>query len=179
MVDRLPKKDKGLRKSFQALRKTSRIRQAGKLGYLPKNLIFIRWKEIVPEKVEPMTTQRRLIHEIICCSKEHLTADEIFCEAKKRCPSIAFGTVYRNLKFLTESGQIRRIPMPDGPDFYDRSMSPHEHLFCFVCKKLTDIPSCGLQEHIREKIGLDIDSYVLTVRYVCPSCRNAANQYRK
>ncbi len=126
-----------------------------------------------------MTRQRRLIEEILSSSQGHLTADEIFLEAKKRSSTIAFGTVYRNLKQMSESGVIRRVPMPDGPDFYDRRVCPHEHLFCRSCRKLTDLPPCDLREYLKEKTGLEIDSYVLTLRYVCPACRKAQIQHPK
>ncbi len=36
---------------------------------------------------------------------EHMTAEEIFIKAKQIQPSIAVGTVYRNLGLMTEAGE--------------------------------------------------------------------------
>ena len=48
-----------------------------------------------------MTRQRALILDIMReKSPQHLTADELFNEARLRMPHIARGTVYRNLKMM-------------------------------------------------------------------------------
>ena len=49
-----------------------------------------------------MTRQRRLILELMQQSPRHLTADEIFAQARTRMPNIARGTVYRNLKLMEQ-----------------------------------------------------------------------------
>ena len=52
-----------------------------------------------------MTKQREMILQIIRSSPGHLTADEIFAEAKKEMPKIALGTVYRNLGIMAAGGR--------------------------------------------------------------------------
>ena len=47
-----------------------------------------------------MTRQRRLILDLMQKSPRHLTADEIFAQARREMPNIARGTVYRNLKLM-------------------------------------------------------------------------------
>ena len=54
-----------------------------------------------------MTRQRRLILELMQQSPRHLTADEIFAQARTRMPNIARGTVYRNLKLMEQAGGDR------------------------------------------------------------------------
>ena len=49
-----------------------------------------------------MTRQRQLIYKIIMNTEGHLSADEIFGYAKAEMPSIALGTVYRNLRLMVE-----------------------------------------------------------------------------
>ena len=57
-----------------------------------------------------MTRQRALILEIMREQHtRHMTADEIFCEARQVMPHIARGTVYRNLK-MTAKSRIWRWP---------------------------------------------------------------------
>ena len=49
-----------------------------------------------------MTRQRALIARILRDASKHLTAEEIYHLARQSMPSIAVGTVYRNLKLMTE-----------------------------------------------------------------------------
>lgn len=105
-----------------------------------------------------------------------MTAEEIYREAKKVCPGISLGTVYRNLKLMTEEGEIKRIPVVDGPDRYDRTVAPHDHLLCKVCQRICDLPSFDLKKELFLKVGVEVDSYELTVRYVCPACRASGRE---
>ena len=50
-----------------------------------------------------MTSQRRLLLNLIRDSGEHLNADELFRRAKEKDPRISLSTVYRNLNLLKES----------------------------------------------------------------------------
>ena len=117
-----------------------------------------------------MTRQRKIIKDIVYASYSHPTADEIFAEAKKKMPSIAVGTVYRNLTLLTESGEIRKIENPNSPARYDRPQIPHEHLICEKCRKVVDVMMDDITDVLKEKTGKEITSYKLTMYYVCPNC---------
>ena len=123
-----------------------------------------------------MTRQRALILELLHSTSGHLTADEIFALARQRMPSIARGTVYRNLKLMEQDREIARLEMPAGPDRYDRTTAPHGHLYCDGCQKLTDIPVVGLVREIEAAIGTEVRSYQLTVHYLCPDCRRKQAQ---
>lgn len=118
-----------------------------------------------------MTKQRKLIYDIICGSCEHLTAEEIYTEAKKALPSLAFGTVYRNLGILTEEGLIRKVPVSEEKCRYDKNISPHEHLCCRKCGKLADLPELHLKEYILENFGIQIEEIRLSLYYTCPQCK--------
>ena len=123
-----------------------------------------------------MTRQRALILELLHSTSGHLTADEIFALARQRMPSIARGTVYRNLKLMEQDREIARLEMPAGPDRYDRTTAPHAHLYCDGCQKLTDIPVVGLVRELEAAIGTEVRSYQLTVHYLCPDCRRKQAQ---
>ena len=51
-----------------------------------------------------MTAQRQLILKIIQSSKRHLSAEEIYIEAREELPGIAMATVYNSLKYLCDEG---------------------------------------------------------------------------
>ncbi len=119
-----------------------------------------------------MTKHRKLILQIIMSSMEHMTAEEIYMEAKQIQPSIAVGTVYRNLGLMTEAGQIRRISMRNAPDRYDKSLTPHEHIICQKCGVLSDISISGLKDYLEDQAGIDILGYDLNLWHVCRKCKN-------
>ena len=118
-----------------------------------------------------MTKQRKLIHQIICLSPMHLSAEEIYLEAKKQCPSIAVGTVYRNLNQMAEEGQITKIETAGQPVRFDKNVIPHEHFFCTDCGRLFDLDLKGIKEFISEQTGMDVEGYTLSVRCRCAECR--------
>lgn len=118
-----------------------------------------------------MTRQRKTILNIIKTSNEHMTAEEIYMKAKQVMPSIAIGTVYRNLGLMTEAGEIRRIPIPDSADRYDKSTKPHEHLVCQKCGEVHDVFIDGLMEYLSRQTGVEITGYDLNLRFICENCR--------
>ena len=120
-----------------------------------------------------MTKQRKLIHQIICMSPMHLSAEEIYFEAKKLCPSIAVGTVYRNLNLMAEEGQIMKIESPGQPVRFDKNTIPHEHFFCTDCGQLFDLNIHGIKELIEAQSGMTVQGYTLSVRCQCPNCNTA------
>lgn len=120
-----------------------------------------------------MTRQRALILDIMHNDPGHLTAEEIFAEARRRMPSIARGTVYRNLKLMEQDHEIARLEMPSGPDRFDKTAAPHGHLYCDGCHSLRDVPVVGLVRELEAAIGTEVRSYQLTVHFLCPECRRA------
>lgn len=118
-----------------------------------------------------MTRQRRLILDLMRQNPGHMTADEIFAQARQQMPNIARGTVYRNLKLMEQAKEIARLEMPQGPDRYDKTSVPHGHLYCDGCGDLQDIPVVGLVKELESAIGTEVRSYQLTIHYLCPACR--------
>ena len=117
-----------------------------------------------------MTQKRAAILQILRESEGHLPADEIFRRAKEKYPGIVLATVYNTLHYLTEQGHIKHIRTADGPDFYDKTPTPHEHALCVSCGKLLDAEMGDFAALLREKANLPILSYDLILHTVCPDC---------
>ncbi len=120
-----------------------------------------------------LTRQREVVLRVIRDSREHLTANEVFSEAKARLPSISFATVYNSLRFLKEAGHIAEIQFGNGASRYDRMMSRHDHAICTKCGALVDIE----MEHPIELVELAAaysrfkpESLEFTLRGICPEC---------
>jgi Fe2+ or Zn2+ uptake regulation protein len=118
-----------------------------------------------------MAKYRDLILEIIKASSGHMTAEEIYLKAKQLQPSIAVGTVYRNLGLMAEAGEIRRIVIPDSPDIFDILTHPHEHLICQKCRDISDISVSSMIGYLQKQTGLEILGYDLNIRYICENCK--------
>lgn len=123
-----------------------------------------------------MTKQRALILQVIRNNQGHLTAEEIFRQAKLELSSLALGTVYRNLNLMCRDGEIRRLSIPGQPDFFDCNPDLHEHAYCVGCGRLFDITIPGLEPLLREHCS-ELVSYQLSVQSVCPDCKNQMKHY--
>ena len=66
-----------------------------------------------------MTRQRAVILEELRKTKSHPTADELYSIVRERLPRISLGTVYRNLDFLADSGEIRRLEAAGSTKRFD------------------------------------------------------------
>lgn len=121
-----------------------------------------------------LTEQRRLITEIVRNTEDHMTAEQIYMIAKERMPSIAIGTVYRNLGIMERDGEILRIAIPNAPDRYDRNIKCHEHMLCRICGTLEDIWMEGLLEIMNDMTELQIESYELALYGICQKCQKSA-----
>lgn len=117
-----------------------------------------------------MTKQRKIISEVIRSSTEHLTAEQIFLKAKKQMPSIAVGTVYRNLSLMVDDGEIMKIEILNAPDCYDKNAIMHHHIICDKCHHIEDISLEDLTPIIEKESGIKIISYDLNIHYVCQCC---------
>lgn len=119
-----------------------------------------------------MTLQRKVIFEVIQNSPRHMTAEQIYLASKAILPSIAIGTVYRNLGLMAESKEILRLEIPGQPDHFDKTLLPHHHGICVRCGEVFDIPALDLTEKLTAAVGMPVESYDLTVRVLCRNCRS-------
>lgn len=122
-----------------------------------------------------MTQQRKLIYEVVQASDKHMTAEEIFLQAKERLPSLSIATVYRNLGLMVRDGEIRRITVA-GADRYDRSVAEHDHLICVKCGRMFDAKLDGLKASLAQLTGQQILSYELNMYCICPDCTGRTDE---
>ncbi|MAW68488.1 MAG: transcriptional repressor [Candidatus Marinimicrobia bacterium] len=112
--------------------------------------------------------QREAIKKTIQETNCHPTADWIYKETIKIIPNISLGTVYRNLKCLEESGDIKTIY--DGNIArYDWNTEPHNHLKCKHCGDLIDIVLSDESIHpqIKQDFKFDVDLVEMTIIGTC------------
>ena len=112
--------------------------------------------------------QRDTIKNVVCSTACHPTADWVYNEVRKLIPNISLGTVYRNLRQLSDNSSIRTIQ--DGSiTRYDGNIKPHHHLKCNECGEITDINlrNLNLKEKIKSKFDFDPSDIEITVIGKC------------
>jgi len=105
-----------------------------------------------------MSRQKEVIYGIVASTMSHPTADWIHQQARQKLPHISLGTVYRNLKTLSDEGRILEITTTKGPSRYDTNTSKHSHLRCVGCGRLEDIPEKELKLRLGTKKNAQISN---------------------
>ena len=115
-----------------------------------------------------LSNQRDAIEGIVRATNCHPTADWIYLAVKKIIPNISLGTVYRNLKQLTDSGSIKTI-QDGGLTRYDGNINPHYHLKCDECSNITDIqlPEIDFKNDIKNRFDFEMIDVEITITGKC------------
>ena len=120
-----------------------------------------------------LTKQREVVLQVIRDSDNHLTANEVFDEAKSLLPTISFATVYNSLRYLKDAGHIAEIQFGNGASRFDKMTSRHDHAICMKCGKLVDMElelPAELVEVAEKFSQFKLESIELTLRGLCPNC---------
>ena len=122
-----------------------------------------------------LTKQREVVLQVIRTAERHLTANEVFNEAKNRLPTISFATVYNSLRYLKDAGHIAEIQFGfSGANRFDAKTARHDHAICNECGKLVDIDLEMPEELVRLAVQYSQfkpESLELTLRGLCPECK--------
>ena len=137
-------------------------------------------KEELKNKGYKLTPQRRsIVDTIIENEGEHLTAEEIYDQVKKKCPEIGLATVYRTILLLEDIGIVSRLHLNDGCSRYELVHSDeehrHHHLVCNQCNKVIEVEDDLLEElesGIEEKYKFKILDHALKFYGICDECQN-------
>ena len=124
-----------------------------------------------------MTKQRKVILEELRKVHSHPTADELYEMVRTRMPRISLGTVYRNLDFLTESGEILKIDAAGSIRRFDGDTRPHQHVRCRVCGRIGDvIPPLPAPEVNAIKVdGFQVLSSRIEYEGICDRCAKSSS----
>ena len=131
--------------------------------------------------IQRNTVQQQIILDALEKFNTHPTVDEIYEEICKEHPSISKATVYRNLRKLTENGDIRQVTMTDETERYDRRIESHYHFKCKVCKKILDVDidyNSNVDETVRRIYGFQVDDHDVIFKGVCTQCKIINNKIK-
>ncbi|MFD3494224.1 Fur family transcriptional regulator [Streptomyces sp. NPDC058690] len=121
-----------------------------------------------------MTSQRRVVAEVLDGDHVHLTADEVLVRAAERLPEISRATVYNTLGELVSLGEVMELSTDGRAKRYDpNAHRPHQHLVCSDCGTIRDVRPAGdplADFPAEERFGFTVSEVQITYRGRCPSC---------
>lgn len=91
-----------------------------------------------------VTAQRLAVYRALAEDQSHPTADAIHRRLRAPMPSLSPATVYRVLESLVEDGLLRRVSTTGGAQRFDANLTPHQHLICRICGRMTDVHTPAL-----------------------------------
>jgi Fe2+ or Zn2+ uptake regulation protein len=133
-------------------------------------------REVFQEAGRRLTSQRRLVLDVLKRSDEHLEADAIHDRAKRRAPGLSLATVYRTLALLKEMGLVEEHRLGEGHSHYEAVQEePHYHFTCRRCGKVIEFDTPLVAEVRRElcdREGVQVtQSHLYFIGY-CPDCQD-------
>ena len=128
-------------------------------------------------KGQRVTTQRRLLLDLLRQSGGHLDADELYRLAKDRESRISLSTVYRSLRLFKELGLVDERRFAEEHYHYEaKGKRQHHHLVCLGCGKVIEFehPVLGkVKEDVGRQSGFEIVGADVHMEGYCSDCRRA------
>jgi Fur family transcriptional regulator, peroxide stress response regulator len=124
-----------------------------------------------------VTHQRQIIWETLMQLEGHPSPEEVYDRVRSQVPSIALGTIYKNLRTFIEHGLISEVSLHHGSARLETNMHPHHHVVCTRCRAIVDLDETDL-EPVRLKKGAPdgflIHRYSVEVHGLCSRCARQA-----
>ncbi len=118
--------------------------------------------------------QRDVILRVVKNTTSHPGADWVYDQVRKEIPNISLGTVYRNLRLLSQSGEIRELEIPGSASRFDGRTIDHHHLICEKCGRIFDLDE-GIDPEIETRIfketGFEVKKQYLKFIGLCSDCQ--------
>lgn len=128
------------------------------------------------------TRQREVILEVLRGTTSHPTADWVYQEVRKEMPNVSLGTIYRNLKTLSENGEIQELSFGNTHSRFDYRSHNHYHFICESCGAVEDLETeavgelKALEENVAKAGNYEVTSHRLEFYGLCPECVKERNK---
>ena len=105
----------------------------------------------------------------------HIDVDTLYRNIHDAFPSLALGTLYRNLNDLKETGILTEVKLPERKSRYEISKEPHVHMVCESCGAVEDVvaDTGDLLLRMEEQTGYDVLRSELVFIGTCSRCKTA------
>jgi Fur family ferric uptake transcriptional regulator len=123
-----------------------------------------------------LTSQRRLLLEVLAECEDHLDAEAIYDLARERDPNISLATVYRTLKMLKEAGMVqeRHLDREGQKHHYEMAAKAHYHFTCLECGQVIEFESSLIEragDDLAEELQVEVVHTRVHLDGYCPDCK--------
>ena len=111
------------------------------------------------------TPQRIAVVRHVLRTHEHPSADEVWANVRRSCPTVSRATVYNTLNLLVEKGLLRSQVLREGTLVFDPYVAPHHHFVDEETGRIYDIPwgAVTVTGH-RSLKGFDVREHEVVMR---------------
>jgi len=106
----------------------------------------------------------------------HVTAEELYRDAKKARIPVSLATIYNTLHQFTAAGLLREVVVGPGRAYFDTNLASHHHFFFEDSGQIEDIPDNQITISQLPDIpeGTELNRVDVVVR-IASSNRNTSN----
>jgi len=123
-----------------------------------------------------MTSQRRVILEVLKASNAHLDAETLHDRVKLHDAAISLATVYRTLSVLKEMGLVEEHRLGEEHGHYELVQdNPHYHFTCLGCGKVIEFDTplvAQIEQKLSKREGVHVTRAHLHLSGYCAQCQN-------
>ena len=123
----------------------------------------------------PLTSQRRLLLELIRQADGHVDAKELYLRASSKDESISPATVYRSLNLFKQLGLVDERRLGQVRCYYEIRQTPeHQHLVCRGCGKIIEFESPlirKLVDKVQRSHKFNVTKAELYLEGYCEKCK--------
>jgi Fur family ferric uptake transcriptional regulator len=131
-------------------------------------------RKTLPVQEHNLTTQRRLLLEVLQEAQGPIDAKELYRRASASDQSISWATVYRSLNLFKQLGLVDERRLTKARCFYEIKQSPeHMHLVCQCCGKIIEFENSlvrKLVEVVRQEHCFNVTKVDLCLEGYCAKC---------
>ena len=130
-----------------------------------------------------VTSQRKLLIDLIFKSTGHISAKELYRRAIRKNDSISLATVYRNLRLFSDLGLIEELRFGKERCHYEvKRPRGHHHLVCRGCGKVIEFEDpliAKLSDMMDKDYGFWVTKTDLFMEGYCEKCRVNGHEIKK
>ena len=121
--------------------------------------------------MERNTRQRTAIREAIARANRPLLPQEVLDAAQADVPGLGIATVYRNIRSLTDDGELSEVKLPGENLRFELAGHHHHHHFqCRLCQRVFDVHACPGDLSQLAPQGFTVENHDLTLYGRCKEC---------
>ncbi len=143
------------------------------------NASFTRMERLCADRGLRLTSQRRIIMQVLSLADDHPDAEEVYRRTAKIDKRISLSTVYRTVKLLEAEGILERHDFGEGRGRYEQAAREHhDHLIDVNSGRVIEFRNEEiekLQKRVAKELGFKLTGHRLEL-YGTPLKKDSARK---